>query len=129
MPTSGLCRVTGIGGRTVALQQAATRHNLGGDQTSLMPHSSLLSTERSEEMINSTTAQIAGEPLDGLMEQYRAEVERLNYGRWTINAYLRSIRRLFGLMIEHGVALDELTPDIAAELVLRADWHGARQQY
>jgi integrase/recombinase XerD len=80
-------------------------------------------------MINSTTAQMAGEPLDGLVEQYRAELERLNYGRWTINAYLRSIRRLSGLMIEHGVALDDLTPDVAAELVLRADWHGDRQQY
>ena len=80
-------------------------------------------------MINSTTAQMAGELLDGLVEQYRAELERLNYGRWTINAYLRSIRRLSGLMIEHGVALDELTPDIAADLVLRADWRGDRQQY
>ena len=45
-------------------------------------------------MINSTTAQMAGDRLDGLVEQYRAELERLNYGRWTINAYLRSIRRL-----------------------------------
>lgn len=80
-------------------------------------------------MINSTTAQMAGDRLDGLVEQYRAELERLNYGRWTINAYLRSIRRLSRLMIEHDVALDDLTPDIATDLVLRADWRGHRQQY
>jgi hypothetical protein len=80
-------------------------------------------------MINSTTAQMAGELLDGLVEQYRAELERLNYSRWTINAYLRSIRQLSGLMSEHSVALDELTPDIAADLVIRADWRGDRQQY
>ena len=32
--------------------------------------------------------------------------------------------------MEHqGVALDQLTPDIAAELVLRADWRGDRREY
>ena len=29
----------------------------------------------------------------------------------------------------HGLALDQLTPDGAAQLVLRADWHGDRRQY
>ena len=76
-------------------------------------------------MINSTI----GEPLGGLLEQYRAELERLNYSRWTIYAHLRSIRRLSGLIIERNVPLDELTPDIAADLVLRADCRGDRQQY
>jgi site-specific recombinase XerD len=63
------------------------------------------------------------------MEQYRVELERLNYGRATINIYLRSIRRLRSLMEHQGVALDQLTPDIAAELVLRADWRGDRREY
>ena len=80
-------------------------------------------------MISPTTEEIAGEPLDGLVEQYRAELERLNYARWTINTYLRSIRRLCGLMIECGIALDELTPDIAAEIAERADCRSNRHQY
>jgi integrase/recombinase XerD len=80
-------------------------------------------------MISPTTEEIAGEPLDGLVEQYRAELERLNYARWTINTYLRSIRRLCGLMIECGIALDELTPDIAAEIAERADSRSNRHQY
>ena len=80
-------------------------------------------------MISPATDQIAGEPLDGFVEQYRTELERLNYARWTINTYLRSIRRLCGRMIECGVALDELTPDIAAEIVRRADSPNTRHQY
>ena len=61
--------------------------------------------------------------------QYRAELERLNYIRETINVYLRSIRRLFRLMEEHDVMLGDLTPDVAANLVLQAPWHCDRQQY
>lgn len=80
-------------------------------------------------MTHSTTAPMAGQRLQMLMEQYRVELERLNYGRATINVYLRSIGRLCSLMEHQDVALDQLTPDIAAELVLRADWHGDRQPY
>ena len=41
--------------------------------------------ERSEDMISPATDQIAGEPLDGFVEQYRTDLERLNYARWTID--------------------------------------------
>ena len=42
------------------------------------------------------------------------ELERLNYGRQTINVYLRSIRRLSQLMVSHGLALDQLTSIVTA---------------
>ena len=32
-------------------------------------------------------------------------------------------------MVEHDLALDALTPDIAAEPVPGADWHGDRRPY
>ena len=64
-----------------------------------------------------------------IIAQYRAELERLNYFRGSINVYLRSIRRLFGLMEEQGIALGDLTPDDAADLVRRASWRCDRQQY
>jgi hypothetical protein len=67
--------------------------------------------------------------LDVIIAGYRAELERLNYIRETINVYLRSIRRLFRLMAEHGIALGDLTPDVAADLVLQAPWLCDRQQY
>ncbi len=67
--------------------------------------------------------------LDAIIAQYRAELVRLNYVRGSINVYLRSIRRLFQLMEEQGVALGDLTPDVAAELVDRASWLCDRQQY
>ena len=37
------------------------------------------------------------------------------------NLYKRSIRRLSQLMVSRGLALDQLTPEIAAQLVLRAE--------
>jgi integrase/recombinase XerD len=80
-------------------------------------------------MTDPTTARMTGELLDALVELYRVELERLNYGRATINAYLRSIHRLRQLMEKHSVALGELTPDCAAELVLSGDWRGDRRQY
>jgi hypothetical protein len=57
---------------------------------------------------------------DAIIAEYRAELERLNYVRGSINVYLRSIRRLFQLMVEQSVALGDLTPDVAADLVHRA---------
>jgi len=80
-------------------------------------------------MTNQSGEQTAEQPLDVLAEQYRAELKRLNYGRATINVYLRTIRKLGQLIGSHDLPLDQLTPDIAAELVLRADWHGDRRQY
>jgi integrase/recombinase XerD len=80
-------------------------------------------------MTNLPEEQLTDGPLDALVERYRAELKRLNYGRATISIYLRSIDRLCRLMEKHGVALDGLTPDMAAELVLSADRHCDRQQY
>ena len=63
--------------------------------------------------------QVTDGPLGPHLERYRAELAQLNYGRATINVYLRSIRRLCRLVEEHGVALGELTPDFAP--------HGSRR--
>jgi hypothetical protein len=80
-------------------------------------------------MTDLTTAQMAGGLIDEFVRKYCAELEQVNYGRATISVYRRSITRLRELMVEHGVALAALTPEIAAELILRADWHGDRRQY
>lgn len=64
--------------------------------------------------------------LDAIIAQYRAELERSNYIRQTINVYLRSIRKLFRVMEEHGVALSDLTPDVAANLVRRSPWRSLK---
>ena len=66
---------------------------------------------------------------DSIIARCRAELERQNYIRETINVYLRSIRRLLRLMEERGITLGDLTPDIAADLVLRAPWRCDRLQY
>ena len=66
---------------------------------------------------------------DSIIARYRAELERQNYIRETINVYLRSIRELLRLMEERGMTLGDLTPDIAADLVLRAPWRCDRLQY
>lgn len=80
-------------------------------------------------MTTSTTEQISSELLAKLVEQYRAELERLDYTSWTINTNLHSIRRLCELMVEHNVEPDGLTPDIAAELLGRAGSCGCRDKY
>jgi len=80
-------------------------------------------------MSDSTNASTTGGSLNELAGQYCVELERLNYGRETIKLYLRSIRRLSQLMVSHGLVLDQLTPEIAAELLLRTEWHGDRRQY
>lgn len=67
--------------------------------------------------------------LAAIIAQYRAELVRSNYVRGSINVYLRSIRRLFRLMEEQGIALGDLTPDVTADLVRRASWRCDRQQY
>ena len=72
-------------------------------------------------MTNSTRARMTGGLPDDLVGQFYVELERLNYGRETINLYKRSIRRLSQLMVSRGLALDQLTPEIAAQLVLRAE--------
>lgn len=68
-------------------------------------------------MTTELTANTTGTPLDALLEQYRAELEGLNYSRWTVETSLRAIRDLGHLMEAHGVALADLTPDRAAELI------------
>ena len=80
-------------------------------------------------MSDSTIASTTGGSFNEFAGKYCVELERLNYGRETINLYLRSIRRLSQLMVSHSLALDQLTPEIAAELLLRTEWHGDRRQY
>jgi len=70
-------------------------------------------------MTDPTTAQMADGLLDEFVRRCCAELRQLNYGRATITIYRRSITRLRELMIEHRIALDALTPDVAAELATR----------
>lgn len=58
-------------------------------------------------MTNQSWEQTAEQPLDVLAEQYRAELKRLNYGRATINVYLRTIRKLGRLIGSHDLPLDQ----------------------
>jgi hypothetical protein len=64
-----------------------------------------------------------------LEEQYREELRRLSYSSATINAYERVIRKLYWLMKTNGISVDELTPALAVELVLRPGWEGVQQRY
>ena len=80
-------------------------------------------------MSDSTHEQASAVRCEAIIALYRAELERLNYIRETMNVYLRSVRRLFQLMEERGVALGDLTPDIAADLVHQAPWRCDRKQY
>lgn len=68
-------------------------------------------------MTTELTANTTVTPLDGLLEQYRAELEGLNYSRWTVETSLRVIRELGHLMDVHGAVLADLTPDRAADLI------------
>lgn len=68
-------------------------------------------------MTTEPTANTTATPLDGLLEQYRAELEGLNYSRWTVETSLRVIRELGHLMDVHGAVLADLTPDRAADLI------------
>lgn len=80
-------------------------------------------------MITELATNTTGVSLNKLLEQYRAELERLNYGRWTINTYGRVIQKLWRLMDTHGVALCALTPDRAAELIRHEVDRGSRRPY
>jgi hypothetical protein len=80
-------------------------------------------------MTEPTTEQMAGVLLDEFVRQYCTKLEQLNYGPSDDQCLPASITRLRQLMVEHDVALDALTPDIAAELVLGADWYGDRRPY
>jgi hypothetical protein len=64
------------------------------------------STTRSKDMSDPTDELVQ---FDAIIAQYRAEPERLNYVRGSINVYLRSSRRHFRLMEEHDVALGDQT--------------------
>jgi hypothetical protein len=54
-------------------------------------------------MFDSTDEQVPDVQPETIVARYRAELEQLNYILETINTYLRSIRRVFRLMDEHGV--------------------------
>jgi len=68
-------------------------------------------------MTSITTGQTKIEPLTGLIDDYRAELERLGYSAATVVSYLCAIRRLEQLMGAHGIIVGELTPKLAAELL------------
>jgi hypothetical protein len=72
-------------------------------------------------MSDSTIASTTGGSLNELAGKYCVELERLNYGRETINLYLRSIRRLSQLMLEllEMAALPELSAAIEPLLRVR----------
>lgn len=80
-------------------------------------------------MNNLAVVGVTQEPLSAFVDQYRSELERLKYGRNTIRVYLRSIDRLCRLADDQGVAPGEMTPDIAAELMLQPPLPRDRHNY
>ncbi len=76
-----------------------------------------------------TTGQMTGEALTGIVEEYRAELERLDYSQATIETYLRAVGRLQQLLEVHGVAIGELTPALAAELLQHEATRVGRRPY
>ena len=80
-------------------------------------------------MTTTTIANTADEYLDGLLQGYRAELQRLNYTPGTIHTYLCTIRRLWRIMEAHGVAVGELTPELASELVRHEPTRVSRRPY
>jgi site-specific recombinase XerD len=52
-----------------------------------------------------------------ILEQYRAELERLAYSRGTVKTYLRVVQKLCQHLDARGLALADLTPDRAAGLI------------
>ncbi|HME23099.1 MAG TPA: tyrosine-type recombinase/integrase [Acetobacteraceae bacterium] len=80
-------------------------------------------------MTTTTIANTADEYLDGLLQGYRAELQRLNYTPGTIHTYLCTIRRLWRIMEAHGVAVGELTPELAGELVRHEPTRVSRRPY
>jgi hypothetical protein len=63
---------------------------------------------------------MSSQSYDEFVDQYRAKLERLDNSGGTVETYLRVVQILFRLMDLHGVALADLTPDLAAQLVQRA---------
>ena len=67
--------------------------------------------------------------LEELREQFRAELERQQYGRGTITVYMNAVGELGRLMSTRGIDPSSLTPDLARELVLGADRSLRRRKY
>jgi hypothetical protein len=57
---------------------------------------------------------MSSQSYDEFVDQYRAKLERLDNSGGTVETYLRVVQILFRLMDLHGVALADLTPDLAA---------------
>ncbi len=70
-------------------------------------------------MTNKPTTTISGPSHDELLDRYRTELEQLDYSGETVQTYLRVVRMLFRTIDVHGIALADLTPDRAADLVQR----------
>ena len=68
-------------------------------------------------MRSTTASDAADEYLERLLDGYRAELERVNYSRATIEDYLRAVRRVWQIMHARGVRVGDLTPDLAGDLV------------
>ena len=80
-------------------------------------------------MINVITERLPRQNFDMLVGRYRDELQQLNYSKATIRFYLKSIEQVRSRMIEDCVALSELTPDTAVDLVRGAKGRDDRQQY
>jgi len=79
--------------------------------------------------IRTSPAKDAAGPFGDYAEQFRAHLESQNYSRCSIADYERCIRRLGRLIDENGIALQELTATLAAELVVKSGWRPMRPQY
>src|SRR4051795_185778 len=80
-------------------------------------------------MATTTTTNAMGELQDRLLDQYRAELERLDYSRGTIATYLHAVRRLLQILVARGITVGDLTPDLAAELMQHDATRAGRRPY
>lgn len=80
-------------------------------------------------MPNPHNEQIPNALFNSAVGKFLAELECQGYSRLIILVYRRSIRALRRVMEDHGVAPDQLTSDIAANLVQSAKCSGDPQQH
>lgn len=78
-------------------------------------------------MTSTTISDAVGGYLEQLLDGYRAELERANYAKATIEDYLLAVRRLWQIMQARGVQVGDLTPDLAEDLVRREPTHVVRR--
>jgi len=80
-------------------------------------------------MTSTTASDAADEYLERLLDGYRAELERVNYSKATIEEYQGAVRRLWQIMRARGVRVVDLTPNLAGDLVRHEPTRVGRRPY